>query len=127
MNKHCFVGLAFAVVGSLLLTTPPVHAAPEKLALSQPAMDGVSAGCRVSVQGRALLGPGEHLWVFAARKDFADLGLVWLQGEAEVDPVTQEFGGFPARLGEAQDVGSNFRVSVAILDEATHNRMRAKL
>ena len=104
----------------------PAAAAGDKLVLSQPPRDGVSSGCRVVVEGRAQLAANEHAWVFAARKNFADLGLVWLQGEADVDPSSGEFS-FPVTLGIPEDIGANFRISVAILDEETHNRMRARL
>jgi hypothetical protein len=118
--------IAQAIVVAICLHEPALPAAAEKLTLTQPPRDGISAGCRVTVEGRASLGPGEHAWIFAARKNFADLGLVWLQGEADVDPSSQAFS-LPVTLGIADDIGSNFRISVAILDDATHNRMRAKL
>jgi len=123
-KRICFIAQALVVV--ICLNEPALPAAAEKLTLSQPSRDGISTGCRVSVEGRAELGPGEHAWIFASRKNFADLGLVWLQGEVDVDPSTQEFS-MPVTLGIADDIGSSFRISVAILDESTHNRMRAKL
>ena len=108
------------------LNAPALNAAGEKLTLAQPPRDGISVGCRVTVEGRVLLEPGEHAWLLAARKNFADLGLVWLQGEAEVDPSTQQFS-MPISVGVEEDIGSSFRLSIAIVDEPTHNRMRAKL
>ena len=115
-----------AVVVTSCLTIHTTQAAGERLSISQPSRDGAEAACRVTLQGHAILEPGQHAWILAARKDFADLGLVWLQGEAEVDPSTKEFS-LPASLGVPDDVGSSFRLSVAILDEPTHNRMKAKL
>jgi len=123
-KRLCFI--AQAIVVAICLNQQTLPAAEEKLTLSQPSRDGISTGCRVTVEGNALLAAGEHAWIFAARKNFSDLGLVWLQGEAEVDPSTHEFS-FPVTLGIAEDIGSSFRISVAILDESTHNRMRAKL
>ena len=123
MTKRLIV---FALLAGSWLHAPALRAAGDKLTLSQPSRDGISTGCRVTVEGHASLEPGEHAWVFAARKNFADLGLVWLQGEADVDPSTQEFS-LPVSLGIADDIGSSFRISVAIVDESTHNRLRAKL
>jgi hypothetical protein len=102
------------------------HSADDKLTITEPSRDGTSVGCRVTVQGRAFLKPGEHAWAFAARSNFADLGLVWLQGEVEVDPTSHEYS-LPLVLGIADDVGSTFRVSIGIVDESTHNKLRNKL
>jgi hypothetical protein len=127
MTKRLYaylVALFLAAAGWLQAQTP--RAAEEKLVMTQPARDGMTAACRATIEGRATLDPGEHVWVFAARKNFADLGLVWLQGEADVDQATREFS-FPVILGIPEDIGFNFRVSIAVLDEATHNRMKAKL
>lgn len=125
MKRLLIYGM-YVLVFAGLVGAQPVRAAVEDLTISQPARDGVSTGCRVTVEGTAALQPGEHLWIFATRKDFGDLGLVWLQGEADVDSATKKFV-LPVTLGIESDIGSTFRVSAAILNDATHNRMRAKL
>lgn len=125
MKEH----LSRAALALFLLSASQLSsssAADESLSVSQPARDNTSAGCQVVIRGRAILKPGHHVWIVAARKNFADLGLIWLQGEAEVDPTTGDYL-LPVTLGVPDDVGSTFRVSAAILDDATHNRMRSKL
>jgi len=124
MKRFCLVALISISAGLVPLDG---NCAPgEKLTLSQPSGKGSPTGCRVIVEGHASLEPGEHAWVVAAREDYANLGLVWLQGEASVDPSTQAFS-LPVTLGTEEDVGSNFRLSVVIVDEATHSRLRARL
>jgi len=122
----CIYVLAIGLGAGASLLAQTEHSTDEKLIVYQPNRDGVTAGCRLVLEGRAWLQAGEHVWITAARKDFADLGLVWLQGEAEVDPMTHEFS-LPVTLGIATDIGYSFRVSAEIVDDATHNRMRAKL
>jgi hypothetical protein len=121
-----FVLLAVVLLARIYAEAQDAGSAGDKLTITQPSRDGMSAGCRVNIQGRAVLRPGEHAWAFAARTNFSDLGLVWLQGEVEVDPTTHEYS-LPVALGIADDVGSSFRVSVGIVDESTNNKLRNKL
>ena len=125
IKRYCFIGIAFIIGAGNFLRTTVAHADDERLTLTQPSRDGTTAGCRVNAQGRAKLEPGEHVWAFAARKNFADGGLVWLQGEIDVDPASTEFS-MPIPLGVGDDIGSSFRISVAIVDDATHTRLRSK-
>src|SRR5438105_2573145 len=123
-NRICsFVVVLFAAI---CVQAQDTRRPGDKLTITEPSRDGMSAGCRVTIQGRAVLNPGEHAWAFAARSNFADLGLVWLQGEVEVDLTTREYS-LPVTLGVADDVGSTFRVSIGIVDESTHNKLRNKL
>jgi len=124
MKNSCWLA-ALVLLSGTSAGTQTVGAAGDRLTLSQPARDGASASCRVNVEGRASLEAGEHVWLFVARKNFADLGLVWLQGEAEVDPSTRAFS-LPVMLGIPEDIGSSFRISAGVVDDATHNRLRAK-
>lgn len=121
MNKRTFRMISAVFVVSC------IHAQDaDKLTITSPERDGVAANCSIKVQGRAVLKPGEHLWIFAARSNFADLGLVWLQGAVTPAPVSHEYS-MPITLGIADDVGFDFRVSVAIVDDATHNKLQNKL
>jgi len=62
--------------------------ASDRLTITMPSRDGASAACRVIVQGHLTLNPGEHALAFAARSDFANLGLTWMQGEVQLDQTT---------------------------------------
>jgi len=113
------------VVAALLLTAPALRASDSSVTITNPARDGTQAACRVVVGGSAVIKQGEHVWIFAARKDYAELGLYWLQGPAVVDPLTHKFS-LASTLGVKADVGADFTLAVGLFDDGTHTRLKEK-
>ena len=102
-----------------------IHAAEPSVTISTPARDGTSVGCDSVIAGTAEIGPGQHVWVFAARQNFANMGLMWPQGEAEVDPTTKKWS-LTAVYGKGDDIGNSFRIAAAVFDDQAHAKLKSE-
>lgn len=90
--------------------------------VTRPERQGAEIGRVVVVEGTASLPAGYYLWVFARRADFEPMW--WPQGPGIVDPTTGKWRG-QATLGEPEDLGWPFDISVAIVGEDEHIKLLA--
>jgi len=109
------LSLSFLVKGGAVDQNPP---GPCKITITSPRA-GTSVTSEADVLGTASIPPGTHLWVFVHRRGLA---LWWPQGGGPAS-LTEGQWRVLATFGQTKDAGSDFEITVAIVDTAKNNEL----
>lgn len=108
-------------IGQSLLSAFTEPAPTIAISIDTPGYNGYEVGESLVIQGKADVAPGQYVWVFTRRDNFAPL---WYpQGSVEIDPADNSWYRM-VYFGTQKDIGHKFDLAVAVFNETEHLKLK---